>query len=256
VGHKNEGPYSVIEDYDAEYLEQKAIQNICGFIYKYPFEPFSLEISLQLSTIRKTPEPNQRYDQMVTEEIRDKMGKKNIINQQFLPRVDRDQLTTKTTLLKILSQQLEGSSKDPEPMCTEIVSRGASTLFIACIYVGLGLDIIEHLIIKHGFNDDKLPSLPEGNAACPYGTSSCNKKVRHLLPDLNAFFARNVELDGQKHVLDDDAVMPILNIAKSDNGGKVSNSETELGQGAYGRVTAVMIAHSHHYLTGVSCASQ
>jgi len=243
VGDKHEGPHSIIEEYDAESLEEKAIQNICGFIYSHPFEPFRLEICLRFSSIRKKPEsPNGDYRQMVAAEITSKTEATNFMDQLFLPRIDRDQLTSKVILDEILAQRYQ-NREEHERICNDILNRGASILFIAGVYCRGMMDIpsIVHLILDHNYND---ANLPERGHHC--GKPHCNENVKSLLRDLNAFFARKIERDGKLHELADNEVMPIMNIPVGED------KETLLGRGRYGTVTAVTIDPSHHYLTGVS----
>ncbi|EXJ93444.1 serine/threonine protein kinase [Capronia coronata CBS 617.96] len=247
VGARHEGPYSVIEDYDAEVLEQKAIQNICGFIHLYPFEPFRLEICLHFSSIRKTPqEPDGKYFRMVTNEINSKMSDNNFLDQEFLPRIHRDQLTSAHIIEQILVEEPrhlpERFGTDRKSLSRVIVEKGASILFIACVCRYMEIDLILHLIFEHKYNDASLPQL--GDDACP--KASCDSSVKNLLKQLKAFFARSIECDGKRHGLEDDEVMPIMNIPNCSTGSK----ETKLGEGSYGSVTAVTIDHSHHYLTG------
>ncbi|EHY55167.1 hypothetical protein HRR83_005579 [Exophiala dermatitidis] len=245
VGIRNEGPYFIIEDFDAEVLEQRAVQNICGFVHQRPFEPFRLEICLHFSSIRKTPQESYgKYSQMVVDEIESKMSDNNFLDQGFLPRVHRDQMTTAHIIEKIIGEDPpQRFVQNPTLLRSEIVQRGASILFIACVCSHLKVDHILHLILEHKYNDTRLPQT--GEARCKT-LQSCDIYVKRLLKCVKAFFARIIQCDGKRHGLEDTDVMPILNIPDEAQG----TGETKLGQGSYGSVTAVAIDPSHHDLTG------
>jgi len=217
VGLKHEGPFSVLEDYEAVSLQQTTIRNVCGFLHQYPFEPFHVEIFIQFSSFEKWLNSSHTdVQRMIRTQIQNKMEENNFNNQEFLPRIDRNQLTSRDILLAILEQEHGGRrplEHNPSKTCDDIVTRGASNLFFASIYKSIDVPDILHMIFHHEYNDENLSKPEQHNQTCQNKNCSTSQiQSRSFQRILNAFFARKIERDGKQHQLKSFEVMPIMNI--------------------------------------------
>lgn len=223
-------------------LEDITIQNICGFIHNHPKQRFRLEYFVNYSSVRtQKKKPSERYCDMVREEVQRLMDMhKNFSYQRFIPRIDRDQFTSRDIISGIISEESNLDLSAIDTLSSSIIRKGATGLFLACVTKYQPIATFKHLFENCQYKDDALPSVSFNP------TSLDDEQYGNLVVHIHAFFARTIDGGGRHLELEDHEIMPVLHVADG------PNRRTELGSGAAGYVCKVRVESGHHNLPGVS----
>ncbi|KEF55189.1 serine/threonine protein kinase, partial [Exophiala aquamarina CBS 119918] len=230
----SEGEFSKVDD--IEDLSQYAIRDICGFISKNLFSLPSLEVHWDFSSARLRPLPSENY----AEAIRLGLEKKvctNFKEQQYIPACDLEVFLDVSVARNLLDQDasVNMSHFETARFLRKVQTFPARKLLVLCVFSRFNLDELKHLI-DHGFNDE---TRPQPSTTC--GDKECTAKYAQLRNNIHTFFPRNIKKGQKRHMLTTQEVVPLQH---------PPCEERELGQGAYGVVTQVIIDRSHYSFPG------
>lgn len=243
-----DGFYAFLDD--EEVLSQEAIRNICGFVYKYPNKPFSLEVYWDFGFVKLQHSLSQTYADMIEAQMRQKL-KINFMNLRYIPRCDLDPFLTVDVVEKVVEEdaylQLDDDARGH--FIKRIVDK-ASKLFAICVFLRLNMRHLRHLVEDHNFSDD-----PSNHPKPNKGTDSCDEychtRILHILEHLPRFFVRNITRDFQHLNLEHDDVLPLFHTGECDADGQPSIERLGEGEGAHGKVYKVKIDRPHYRFSGV-----
>lgn len=232
-----DGEFSKVDD--IEDLNQFAIRDVCGFISKNPFYQPSLEVYWDFSSARLKPVHQQDFAETIQLGLQKKMCR-NFRDQEYIPKCDLEVFLDVSVARTLVEQDasLKMNQLEKDKFLKKVQTLPARKLLVLCVFVGFKLDKLKHLIYEHGFSDKKLP---KKNTECQ--DADCTNKYALMWAHINAFFPKEIEKDRKCRVLAADKVVPLQHPV---------SGKHELGQGAFGLVTQVMIDRSLHSLSGVS----
>lgn len=234
---KTDGEFSKVDDIEA--LNQYAIRDICGFISKNLFYLPRLEVHWDFSSARLKPLPQQDFAETIQLGLQKKMCR-NFKGQEYIPGCDLEVFLDVSVARVLLDQDasLNMNQTEKTKFLKKLQTLPARKLLVLCVCVGFKLDKLKHLIYDHGFSDR---NLPRRDTEC--SDADCTNKYALLWAHIHAFFPKTIKKGRKWHSLTTDKVVPLQHPV---------SQKPELGQGAFGVVTQVIIDRSHHSLSGVS----
>jgi len=246
---KSAGEFSKVDYMKA--LNQYAIRDICGFISKHPFYTPRLEVHWDFASAQLKPLPQQDFAETIQVELQKKMCR-NFNGQEYIPKCDLEEFLDVSVARLLLDRDpsLNMSQEDKDEFLEKVQTLPARKLLVICVFVGFKLDKLRHLIYDHNFSDRDLPKgstkgsgaeISNGNTKCL--DADCTFKYARLWNQMNAFFPKDIKKGQKRRSLPTDRVVPVQ---------YPDSQQRELGQGAFGVVTEVIIDRSHHSLSGVS----
>jgi hypothetical protein len=255
--------YSVIDDDEPSTLRDYAQRDICHFIGLYPSQPFTLDIYWDYSSIQvepiSTPSMGKptRYADLIQAQL-DKKVIRNFQGQDYISNCDLNPFLVLEVTTRLIHDDLELSElghfhmshEQKADFANKVHSDHAVKLQAICVYAGLDMSFLRHLMEDHKFSD-KIESLPRPVGHCRLNI--CAGKIKRFLDHMPKFFARNIDNDNSLHELGPTVVMPLYHVGPS-------GEKKVLGQGGFGSVYEVGIDPAHTSLSGVShghpCLSQ
>lgn len=240
--------YRILDDGELSILIDNAAPLICGFISQYPRRKFSLEIYWEYGYACLQPQTpldgagSQTFKKMIRLELHNKL-QRNFRNQGYISRRDQSAFQQYEVVENLILHDKKFSSfsqSAKKDFVNQIIKRPALKLLLNCVYSGVRLDFLHHMIEVHDL-DDHTHEKP--NTECSLGY--CEDQLSVIWRERSIFHVRNVEQDFTHHPLDVSVVMPLR--YTTDGAEPVL-----LGDGASSQVYRVCIDSAHHYLSGVS----
>ncbi|KAK7899943.1 hypothetical protein LTR67_003689 [Exophiala xenobiotica] len=244
---------SIVEDY--EQLGEAAIRGICNFIAKHPYQHFDLQVYWDYGSAQiKRPTTQQmvegvyarNYAIMIKREL-ERKTKKNFLKKDYIPRRDLNVFLQGQVIENIVRDDESLHFVDDESRSAFIrdIQSRAPNLFAICVYRGLEMNFLKHLMEQHNCQDT-LNSRPKPNMECNRG--ACTKHAIQQMTDyLPQFFAEKITRDYQYRELSHEKVLPLHDIGDDD--GRGCATRNELGEGAYGTVYSVKINLAHNAIS-------
>jgi hypothetical protein len=241
IGTKHEA-FEELEDPDQ--LEEKAISLICGFIRDHKYEPFRLEVTWEYATLRIQKVADEKYTETIHSELISKMVK-NYAGKTYIPRKDLVRIMVPEVIRQIIDEdeslRAKGWTNGHRETFAKNVQRHSSRLQAVCIYQGLPMKFLKHLM-DHEFRDLDPPGRDFArNHQC--SERNCADYLFKFFQMYYGFFAHKFDPDGIMQIFTEDDVLPLyFESNKKDN---------QLGYGSASIVYEVKIDPVHHSLSHV-----
>lgn len=249
-GLEYDSPVSIVKDH--EQLSENAIRAICDFISKHPYQHFDLKVywdygSAQIKTPTSEQVEKQAYPASYATMIQKEMEKKlqtNFVKLRYIPRRDLDVFLQPSVIENVVKENtsLPLNEESRKQFITNIQSF-APKLFAICVYRGLDMAFLEHLMSEPHCCQDTPDRRPRLNMECnkPYCTKH---KIQELVTYLPIFFAEKITRNYQHSDLSYEKVLPLHDVGDDDEMGCATRKF--LGTGAFGQVFAVKINLAHN----------
>lgn len=204
--------------------------------------PFSIEVFCEYDSVQLEP-TGKRYSEVVKKALNKKIKCTMFEGKKYVPRSDILPFLVKEVLINIV--QDDPVSLDTSKFVDWITAKQATRLAIACVYEGVGMPYLHHLL-DQGFDDGNWPS-SDIHPEC-VGDDDCEKYVLDKLFACRGMFAAE-KFGGEisfRHLKPDD-VLPLHYPSVASHG---KGKREILGDGQYGRVEAVQVDPVHHLIPG------
>lgn len=242
--------YAILDD--LEVLSQKAIVQICGFISKYPCHPLSLEVYLDYGFVKLQNFGDYSYAEMIKREMKRKV-KLNFLGFHYIPRCDLDFVLSLGIVDRIIKEdvklQLDGAAR--KDFIAKVVDKGRK-LFAICVFQGINMEFLRHLLDVHGCSDDP-SNRPRHNTSGACDQDDCGYHMKDIIACLPQFFVQDIARNYQHRDLDENDVLPLFHTGEKNQAGRPTSFRLGENEGAVGKVYKVTLDPSHHYVSGV-CA--
>jgi hypothetical protein len=240
VGKRHRSHPRVLEH--GEQVVEAFVFAISGFILDYPYEPFSLDVKWDFSTICIEKIPGEAYKDPIRRELYRKM-KMNYRSRAYISRTDLIQILSPETSGLIIDHDESIPLEEKAALKARVRSR-PEILQAVCVYAQLPMRCLQRLLEKD-FHDNHRPR--EKSDCLHEDGWDWEINFGKFLDHQASFFAYKFPAPGQSKNYDhipDDVVVPIS-----------YNTADTLGEGAFSIVYKALIDPVHHYFSKVRCVS-
>jgi len=144
-------------------LKESTIQQICGFVFKHPRCQFRLKYYVHFSSTRtEIHKSGERWLEMVRKEVRKNINT-SFRGQEFIPKIVRDQFTSREIISSICSEELDCSPSDVEAKMEHIIQAKATGIFLACVTSDQQKPISIFFQLFPRYTDEFLPPIPKND---------------------------------------------------------------------------------------------
>ncbi len=253
TGLDHNSQVSFVEDH--EQLGEAAIRGVCDFVAKHPYQHVNLQVYWDYGFAQiKRPTPQQveegtysrNYATMIKREL-ERKTKKNFLKKDYIPRRDLNVFLNRQVIENIVrnDDSLQFVDDESRSEFIKAIQSHAPNLFAICIYRGLEMNFLKHLMERHNCQDT-LDARPKQNMVCNRGACTSHA-IQQMITCLPMFFAEKIARDYQHRQLSHEKVLPLHDVGGDDGQGCATRQS--LGRGAYGTVYAVKINLAHNAIS-------